>query len=289
MMKREALTLVEVLVIVAITALLITILIAALARPPMSDMELCAAQLKGIGTAIATYANENAQVWPLPTFDAEATIQYVGMIGKPAGPNGTAPTVASDTASTALSTTRCLWMLVLNGSCVPGWFICPASKDAKNTVLDPENYYDFASYTEISYGLQVPWSETARPTTDRDPRMPLAADKGPFGAADTGDGGLGPKPEVDLANIHLSPSEWQASGLNSPNHGGFGKGEGQNILYADFHVEFIKNPIDGIGRDNIYTAWETADASQDQIIKGNGPAKGNDHVPMGDTDTLIYP
>ena len=42
--------------------------------------------------------------------------------------------------------------------------------------------------------------------------------------------------------------------FNSSNHGGRGAGDGQNVYFADGHVDFESTPIVGVDHDNIYTA-----------------------------------
>src|SRR5687767_4393304 len=82
-----------------------------------------------------------------------------------------------------VSNTRNLWMLVRNGSSSPKSFVCPSSSDSSNEDDDPQVFWDFKNWGEISYGYQVPYGTKGRPTSDCDQRMPLAADKGPYSAA----------------------------------------------------------------------------------------------------------
>ncbi len=59
------------------------------------------------------------------------------------------------------------------------------------------------------------------------------------------------KAELQDYDETTSPNDWQV--LNSPNHGGRGSGEGQNLLFADGHAEFVRKPIVGLDQDNVYT------------------------------------
>jgi hypothetical protein len=137
-------------------------------------------------------------------------------------------------------------------------------------------------WNQVSYGYQVPFGKHGRPSSDCDLGMALAADKGPFGAAL--DAGL-PAPRPINVNDKSSSDQWQL--WNSPNHGGQGRGRGQNVLYADAHVDWASKPIVGVGSDNIYTQWSgTEDLAR---IRGNSPTVGGKQTPAGATDTLIYP
>ena len=55
---------------------------------------------------------------------------------------------------------------------------------------------------------------------------------------------------------------------NSRNH----NGDGQNVLYADGHVEFQNNPFCGVNRDNIYTAGPVTPNSGGTTYKPMTPA-----------------
>jgi prepilin-type N-terminal cleavage/methylation domain-containing protein len=215
------------------------------------------------------------------------------------------------TNNTFLSTTRALWMLVRNGASSPASFICPSSEDSKNDEDNPQVYWDFGkgdnntntpgldgqkwkeTLNQVSYGYQVPFGPVARPSSDRDPRMALSADKGPWsvGYAKTGSG-----PDSDTTfwnNIQSTsgPDDWRKG--NSPNHGGVGDGEGQVVLYADSHAEFMTKPTVGVAQDNIYTGWN----HQDGTLNNAQPWKGKvvassgttNTAPSGNTDSLIFP
>ena len=58
-------------------------------------------------------------------------------------------------------------------------------------------------YEESSYGYQVPYGEYGKPHWDVDPQMPLAADKGPYGAAI--EGGTGEHPGSPTVTAADSP------------------------------------------------------------------------------------
>jgi prepilin-type processing-associated H-X9-DG protein len=232
-----------------------------------------------------TYANENNDYWPIaapfaePTKDEFGAVKYVGVIGKDEPTRGRANDTEygspirfrteNNRPPQELSTTRNLWVLIRNGASASASFICPSGDDEKNDEDNPQNYWDFGlgdenndaklntAWYQCSYGYQVPYGKFVQPHSDRQQDMPLVADKGPFSGAY--EAGL-PNPGVPAADNKSGPLDWAP--WNSPNHGG----EGQNVLFADSHVEFFNKPIVGVKNDNIYTRWSSPDAGSDANI-----------------------
>jgi prepilin-type N-terminal cleavage/methylation domain-containing protein len=282
-MRRKAFTLIELLVVVAIIALLISILLPSLARArELSKRTVCMANLKGVGTAFAVYASDYADSWPIAPHTAP-----------PSPPAGNTPLTTAVTyiaanpfnrgvaELTAISTTRTFWWLVRDNATAPGQFICPSSDDQKNNDADPMQAWDFYSYDECSYGVQVPYGALARPSGDRDPAMPLGADKGPFGKV------IWKGATVNWASITSdTPDLWRAG--QSFNHGQSGDGEGQNVLFADTHCEFAKKPSVGINNDNLYTPW-TNRAPANAIDIWKGVQVASNLAPNSDTDAFVFP
>lgn len=325
MSKKKAFTLIELLVVVAIIALLISILLPSLSRArELSKRLVCAANVKGIGTSFKIYANDFEEHYPTPTFNEKATtpIAYAAgiaphtlpsaanadAIGQPVGnptPNAPVPNrrSVSGPASTGLSVTRAMWMLVRSGDITPKQYTCPSSGDSISNEQNIDLYYDFSGYTNVSYGYQVPFGPfSTRASENVDPRLPIAADKGPYYRSNEAQLPATNTAWVDTNPDALTPQDWQS--YNSGNHGGKGTGEGENILFGDGHASFEKKPIAGIDQDNIYThmsnVW-TANGFTNRAsgTRPHGDAGGaaNDYPgkksisATGDsgTDTLIYP
>lgn len=261
---------------------------------------MCALNLKGIGTSAKIYANDNYGSWPEVSFDETAigSIRYTGPIGNGEGtlrsPNRLQASLGGEGGATELSTTRAFWMLVRTGDITVVQFACPVSTDTSNGDMDLELYYDFAGYTDVSYGLQVPFGpKSTRAGAWADPRLAVAADKGPYR-----NGTLASPPiSLTLADperggySRKAKKAWRA--FNSPNH----KGEGQNVLFADGHVTFSRTPTVGIDYDNIYTA-SLGDDVPGGWTSGESPWVRNAHPreafdddgkPTVTKDTLIYP
>jgi hypothetical protein len=281
--RRTALTAIEVIVVI-ICCLVLLLVVEIWPRSgsrELSPRAICAANMKGIGTGCYTYGNENKEFWPIAP-SIPASQPEAGSVVYAPNKIGTHRSAATTERDTEMSTTRNLWRLVREGTVAPKTFYCPKSKDEPNNEDLPGDFWDFRKYAEVSYGYQVPYGLKGLPSNDCDQRMPLAADKGPFGAALE----AGRKnPGVPTPGLNDVPDDWRP--WNSPNHGG----EGQCVLFADGHVSYETTPLAGINHDNIYTRWPRADAGSKDApapqIAGTPPT--SNETPWSDTDSLIYP
>lgn len=316
---RQGFTLIELLVVVAIIALLISILLPSLARArELAKRTACAANMSGIGKGLHTYASEGNQGMPIsahnlggatPATDDIASVTYVRMGGSKRGVLGN-PTVGdipgtgTPTTGVSISTIRNLWTLVRAGGSTPGSFQCPSSEDQKNDEDSPQDYWDFGvndytsegtaqatnAYKQCSYGYQVPYGNLGKPTAEGDQRSVLSADKGPYAYRGENNSGTDPGNPLNLTSSS-STDDWRK--WNSPNHGGLGDGEGQNVLFADSHADWSGKPTAGPGQDNIYTQWGGSSPNQgvaiNDRIRGTSPLSKAKAAPWGLTDGLIYP
>jgi prepilin-type N-terminal cleavage/methylation domain-containing protein len=265
-------TLIELLVVVAIIALLISILLPSLARArEMAKRTVCDANLKGIGTATHTYAASNQNQFMMARSKGNPTATQTN----PVYQDGTA--------------TENLYMLVRGSkTCTPKTFICPSSEDTPLDAIDWNTRTNFGGYNKCSYGYQVPYGRFGRMKTDSDGDMAMLADKGPWGAIQE-NSKTWVAPAV-VPNQNSGPDRWRP--YNSVNHGGFGDGEGQNVLYNDAHADWAQSPLVGVAKDNIYSGWTTVVPAERFIgvCPGNrAPCTILNAAPQSDTDSLIYP
>ena len=310
MRRTKAFTLIELLVVVAIIALLISILLPSLQRArELSKRTVCAANVRGIGQACKIYANDYEESWPIINHQPNCNYNTAVGLGTPARVI-TNPNVAIPPA-TAAATTRNFWLLIRLGSVSTKQFRCPSSDDQTDDTEEVHFALDFKAYNRVSYGYQVPYGanqpQGTKPSENMDPRMAVIADQSPY--ADTSTGAVGSlaaptyntrscAPDSGSVNEGCSPEDWQR--WNSPNHGGAGRGEGQNVLFADGHASFEKKPCCGVDYDNIYLLDTSAGTTiAGRVCGGRGGTPTGTNFPLppnpnatgvfGASDALIFP
>ena len=254
-MSKRQFTLRDLIIVVAV----ITIGVILLKRiffpsPPMPRRSSCASNFRQIFNGLYVYANENDRLFPIVTPGTG------GILGEDRTVNNLRPG-AKESPFTDLSPTdgrsvsQNLWVLVYYDYATPEVFLCPSS-DRKPKGVDltdgpgegPEYFVDFPWKPKgqtISFSFIQPWSwmndeEMLRRTWSQgaEARLALGAD------ANNAD-----RPNYKGSTARLTYEELTRY-VNSRNH----KGEGQNVLYGDGHVQFERSAYVGIDNDNIYTA-----------------------------------
>jgi prepilin-type processing-associated H-X9-DG protein len=313
--SRRGFTRMEAVIVLVIIGVLLGILITI--TPWLREQtrrEQCVANLSGMGKGFYTYCTLSSDVWPIAGPNSTqnpspSPVVYYNITGRHGGLGAAGDLGLQPSAPywNQLSTTRSMWILLKASGTSPKAFICPSSGDDPDTVGKPGAFWDFPARpgdmtadrgwnptanneTCVSYGYQVPYGPKGKPTTEVNQRMVLAADKGPYGGVSLNNSQVtAPPASLDAGS---DPKLWRP--FNSPNHGGLLAGNGQNVLFADSHVEFVSTPIVGVLQDNIYTAWKRQGdkGDFDTRMHGDRPANTapfNSLTPAADTDSLIYP
>ena len=311
MTRRKGISGRNVIVLVILLAILGVLVSSSLSRArEMSHRTICAACLRGTGKGFEMYASANHGYWPVPahriptTTRPDGEVTYVGRIGAKRGV-ASRPEVGETTPdSVEVSTTRAFWCLIKCGASSTASFNCPSSDEDDYGLSNddgPADYWDFGkgdqaeegmttqssayNWRHNSFGYQVPFGRLGIPSRDCSPSMALAADKGPYGAwLETGRVSDPGPPAVSASDAEGKWIRW-----NSPNHGGMGQGEGQNVLYSDGRVTWHATPLAGVNKDNIYTQWSSFAPDENGRVRGGPPTLAGREVPMGETDTLLYP
>lgn len=258
MRHRRGLSIIDVLVAIGLVALIISIILPSINRMrERSGRQRCPSNLRQIGQAIYLYAKEKKGAFPRALFD--------GAGGPPTSYSGSSaanPFLAGGPGPNDV--TAVLFLLVRTQDLTPDVFVCPNGWYAERWNFDgatAQQKSNFPSRRYLTYSYTNPY---ASPEVEKagfklsyslTSDFALAADMNPGGAAVTAVSPSSPRAELAKAN--------------SPNH----DGDGQNVLYADGHVEFQDTPFGGMMRnagstdpasrfrDNIYTHGATWGAS----------------------------
>lgn len=293
-MKRKGFTLIELLVVIAIIALLMGILMPALARVrALAHRVVCGTNLKGIGTAIAVYSNDDFNTrYPRAGFEDFLWRQDDGL-QDPIDPTVFYP----------LSLTSSFFLLIREGYAQPDQFVCKGDSGAtefETRGVPYTNYADF-SVSNCSYSYHQPYYDNTMPNYSmgpaEDPGMALAGDPNPFQGNPTGD----PPPAAvidpdayDHPNLDPAPFYYDRDKRdkkveqngNSITH----QKEGQNILFNDNHLKFERYGFCGVEEDNVYTFWTTGSAWPEQdIMVGTIDDTGQvgAMIPVGKKDSVL--
>ncbi len=287
-MKKKAFTLVELLVVIAIIAMLLAILMPALSRVrQLAYQMICGTNQSGIGKAIVVYSSENEEKYPEFGPGSGKFTSWSPTMQDPYewGDLDTLTEVPPDDAFTTV--TSSLFLLVKYADVNPSQFICNAHGAIKFEVSDyadavpppnPANIdltecWDFgtAPAKHVSFAYNYPYGQYS-PDGSSPPAVPLLADISPWmkanAAGQTDDLFVAPNSDEDEAPQlveYFNEDEKSHFELgNSPTH----NLDGQNILFNDMHVKFMKTPNVGVEQDNIYTLWD--DTLEDDEMRQQG-------------------
>jgi prepilin-type N-terminal cleavage/methylation domain-containing protein len=220
---RRGFTLIEVLVVLAIIVLLLALLLPALehAREQANNLK-CAANLTQIGVSLLTYSNDNHGQFPRTIYDPAAPVVF--------GSNAAAVDPFQPGGPQANDVTAALFLLMRTRRFPAILFVEPYTDEIENSpdpAINPGSRSNFTDYKKnLGYSYANPYASTAAVAAGFqfnnkiNPSFALAADQNP---------GI--------------------AGKNSRNH----EGRGQNVLFADIHVQWETTTACGVNGDDIYT------------------------------------
>lgn len=237
--------------LLAILVIVASIFVPFLLRARENDRRVrCTDNLRVIQQALKTYATANGNNLPRVVYEPGRSptgyVTYTGADSSDPFTRGSNVRANDVTAS--------LWLLVRAGL-APSRFVCPSSDATPDPLeqagreIKPLERSNFSGASHLSYSYSSPFSAAAgyRLNTDRLKfDFAVVADKNPG----NGGGDAVTEPAYDAGPFKLARA-------NSNNH----QQAGQNVLYADGHVQFQSTPYGGVGegsvRDHIYTAFST--------------------------------
>jgi anti-sigma-K factor RskA len=206
----------------------------------------CAAQLAGIAQGISNYSADHQGRMPAVAISAGSPWWKVGDPGKE-----------------NVSNTRHIWLLIKNGYSNPNDFVCPGAKTSQLEPITAEQaaqLRDFPNRKYISYSLRLIYDQP--PSLSAFGRRLIISDMNPLFENLPADFGKPLKVELDDRLLKV----------NSINH----RRKGQNVLFCDGAVKFVKTRRVGANNDDIFT------------LRGKRFYKGNE-VPTCETDNFLAP
>jgi hypothetical protein len=240
--------------------------------------------LKQIGQALLLYSNENRNAFPRTYYDSAAAASGPGTTGvSNMGSTASDPFAgAAPTAVGANNVPAALFLLLRTQEISAEVFTCPSGSAEKdnfgggtNTALNRSNFTGSGTSVKqnLAYSFANPYPDSTalaqgyKLINSMSPEFALMADINPGTSVPQGTG--------VISTLRPTSSSAQLKAGNSANH----DQDGQEVLYADGHVEFQSSPFCGIDKDEIYTVSDLPVANYTSAnIWDKAPKSPNDSV-----------
>jgi prepilin-type N-terminal cleavage/methylation domain-containing protein len=315
-MKKKGFTLVELLVVIAVIALLMGLLMPALARVrQIAHRMICGSNLSSIGKGCLLYAQDHDEEFPKGGLMIGNAVTWTtdGQISNPYGLTRYDAFGAYETATV----TSALCLLVKYTETTPKTFNCRGDEGVKEFTLDEviglesqphikdvTDIWDFGDKSESklppgqynSYAYHLPYDEgdglRGWPITPiSSPESPIAADRNPFLDKNAVAGFRDPALSEYDAKWYQGAYSDEKKKENTVTH----QREGQNVLYQDGHVDHARFPNCGIRKDNIWKSWtgvehgsQPTEERERQVGSGGGePTDDGDYGPVAEEDAYL--
>jgi prepilin-type N-terminal cleavage/methylation domain-containing protein/prepilin-type processing-associated H-X9-DG protein len=273
--SRRGFSAVELLVVIGILLVLVSIFVPYLLKIRETDHRVkCADNLRVIRAGLSQYATTNNGDYPRAIFDP-AHPGYTCYTGV----DGGSP-FAKDSGVQPNDVTASLWLLVRMQLVEPRAFICPSTSDETDPVDDASGRSvlvdlrgNFRGPDSLSYSYASPFSTAPGYRLNDTQRSGFAV--------------MADKNSGNAARVPFDAQPLQFAPANSANHAQ----AGQNVLYADGHVDFQPTPYCGMERDNIFTALaaKPLEKGQESPPKFANGVVARDVSPAWESDSYLVP
>ncbi|HSV15518.1 MAG TPA: type II secretion system protein [Tepidisphaeraceae bacterium] len=272
---RRGFSAVELLVVIGILLVLVSIFVPYLLKIREMDHRVkCADNLRIIRAGLAQYSTTNNGDYPRVVYDTThpGYACYTGV-------DGGSP-FAKDSGVQANDVTASLWLLVRMKLVEPRAFICPSTSDDIDPIDDASGHAvgvelrgNFRGPDSLSYSYASPFSAAPGYRLNDTQRSGFAV--------------MADKNSGNAASVPFDAQPLQFAAANSANHGQ----AGQNVLYADGHVDFQPTPYCGVERDNIFTALalKPLEKGQESPPKFSSGITSRDVSPAWESDSYLVP